>query len=743
MNKYLLTILSIFVINFNLFSQNQNVAINNTGALPDASAMLDVSSSAKGLLIPRMTTVERNSISNPATGLVVYDKTLNEFYYHNGTAWTGFSGGAGGGTLDDAYDFGGSGAGRIITIDNGQVEFQTGVNNVKIGYTGTSSAIMDIVSTEKGILIPRMSSAQRNVISSPAAGLLVYDSDLNQFWYFNGTQWAALVGGGSGATITAFDWNDTTNDLTITEDGTPWTVNIDNEADDLSDNVINDLSDVDATPTGTGQVLKWDGSKWYAGTDEAGAGGTQITAFQWTDATDLLRITEGGIDWDVTIDNEADDLSDNVINDLSDVDATPSVDDFLKWNGTEWVAGTASAASCLTLEEAYNCGGAGAGRTITANSGAVEVNITSASGGNKGLQASAGVPNSFAISAEHSSIGVAFGAGSTNASNTYSTLQATTNSTSNSVSAILGNTTGGAWGVTGQVEATGTASAGVHGNNLRTTGGHGVYGMGVNGLVGETNRADGYGVYGINNASQGTGDGPGVYGIGSVGVYGQTNNGASFGIYGENLSSGTTDNNVGAAGWGWVGVFGQTSGGGFGVYSDGELGSSGTKSFVIDHPLDPANKTLKHYCAESPEVLNIYRGNIILDENGEAKVVLPDYFSKINTNFSYYLTPIGAAAPNLHVKQEVEGNAFVVSGGKANLKVSWVIYAERNDKYIKKYPKSKQVEIEKRQKGKYWRPELYNKSSDFKMINLSNHKRKEIKGKLNKSLKQPKQNILK
>jgi len=66
----------------------QNVAINSTGNPPDGSAMLDVSSSNSGILIPRMNQSQRNSISSPATGLLVYqtDNTPG-FYYYNGSTW--------------------------------------------------------------------------------------------------------------------------------------------------------------------------------------------------------------------------------------------------------------------------------------------------------------------------------------------------------------------------------------------------------------------------------------------------------------------------------------------------------------------------------------------------------------------------------------------------------------------------------------------------------------------------------
>lgn len=64
------------------FSQNNNVGINSTGSLPDPSAALDIVAFDKGLLIPRMTTVQRNSIPNPANGLMVYDTDSLCFFYY-------------------------------------------------------------------------------------------------------------------------------------------------------------------------------------------------------------------------------------------------------------------------------------------------------------------------------------------------------------------------------------------------------------------------------------------------------------------------------------------------------------------------------------------------------------------------------------------------------------------------------------------------------------------------------------
>ncbi len=65
----------------------QNIGINATGAAPAATAMLDISSTTSGLLVPRMTTAQRTAITSPALGLLVYDTTLGGFWYYDGTTW--------------------------------------------------------------------------------------------------------------------------------------------------------------------------------------------------------------------------------------------------------------------------------------------------------------------------------------------------------------------------------------------------------------------------------------------------------------------------------------------------------------------------------------------------------------------------------------------------------------------------------------------------------------------------------
>lgn len=65
----------------------QGVAINTTGTVAHTSAMLDVSATDKGLLIPRVTSVQMTAIATPATGLMVFNTTSNTYYYYNGASW--------------------------------------------------------------------------------------------------------------------------------------------------------------------------------------------------------------------------------------------------------------------------------------------------------------------------------------------------------------------------------------------------------------------------------------------------------------------------------------------------------------------------------------------------------------------------------------------------------------------------------------------------------------------------------
>ena len=83
MKKFLFLLISALALT-NAYSQN--VAINATGSLPDNSAMLDVSSTTKGFLPPRMTFAQRNIINLPANGIIIYQTDdVTGLYCNKGT----------------------------------------------------------------------------------------------------------------------------------------------------------------------------------------------------------------------------------------------------------------------------------------------------------------------------------------------------------------------------------------------------------------------------------------------------------------------------------------------------------------------------------------------------------------------------------------------------------------------------------------------------------------------------------
>ncbi len=158
------------IFNFSLFtfhSFSQGVAINATGSVnANASAMLDIASTTKGVLIPRMSDVNRNAIPSPATGLLIYNTTTNKLNYYKNTGWYELSR-----TFQSSVTgTNNSGGGMAIN---------------ETGAPANNSAILDVNSTKRGLLIPRTTES----FLTPIAGLIYYDNSLNSLRYYNGTSW--------------------------------------------------------------------------------------------------------------------------------------------------------------------------------------------------------------------------------------------------------------------------------------------------------------------------------------------------------------------------------------------------------------------------------------------------------------------------------------------------------------------------------------------------------------------------
>jgi hypothetical protein len=108
--------------------------------------------------------------------------------------------------------------------------------------------------------------------------------------------------------------------------------------------------------------------------------------------------------------------------------------------------------------------------------------------------------------------------------------------------------------------------------------------------------------------------------------------------------------------------------------------TANAKNFQIDHPLDPANKVLNYTSIESPDMMNIYNGNITTNANGVATVKMPDYFEALNKDFRYQLTVIGTFAQAI-VAEKMSGNTFKIRTDKPNVEVSWQVTGIRHDKF--------------------------------------------------------------
>jgi hypothetical protein len=150
-----------------------------------ASAILDITSTTKGFLMPRMTTTQRNAITSPATGLEVYNTTDNVPQWYNGTAWTNF-------LTNNVYTADGTiGGDRTITMDGGNFHITAG--SVGIGTTSVDGcAILELDSTTKGLLLSRMTTTQRNAISNPVAGLLIYNTTTNKVNLYDGSNFVEI-----------------------------------------------------------------------------------------------------------------------------------------------------------------------------------------------------------------------------------------------------------------------------------------------------------------------------------------------------------------------------------------------------------------------------------------------------------------------------------------------------------------------------------------------------------------------
>jgi hypothetical protein len=252
---------------------------------------------------------------------------------------------------------------------------------------------------------------------------------------------------------------------------------------------------------------------------------------------------------------------------------------------------------------------------------------------------------------------------------------------------------------------------------------------GVDG-VSETNQ--GVGVFGLSEGTAGAGV-LGKSDNGGFAVLGQSVGNSGQGVWGENF--GTSGNGVvGIAHSAGDGMFAfndstgdalfalnQTSGA-FAAFFNGNVDVDGNLSkaagsFKIDHPLDPANKYLYHSFVESPDMMNVYNGNVTTDGAGRAVVEMPDWFEALNRDFRYQLTVIGQFAQAM-VASEIANHTFTIQTDKPNVKVSWQVTGIRQDAWANAHRIPVELEKPDKERGFYLHPELFGAAEEKSIVAL-------------------------
>jgi hypothetical protein len=269
--------------------------------------------------------------------------------------------------------------------------------------------------------------------------------------------------------------------------------------------------------------------------------------------------------------------------------------------------------------------------------------------------------------------------------------------------------------IVGENNSTGAVQAnGVVGITHSTTNA-GVFGRsndGGIGVMGQTLFDSGQGVWG-----ESFGAGFSVNGFAPDGVVGITHSSVGNGVEAQNdsggnalLASATSGNAVLALSTSGTAVFASTNTGTAGEFF-GDVDIEGTLSksagsFKIDHPLDPANKYLYHSFVESPDMMNIYNGNVTTDAQGDAVVNLPDWFEALNRDFRYQLTVIGQFAQAI-VANKVSDHHFTIKTDKPNVEVSWQVTGIRHDAFAEAHRIPVEQAKPDKERGYYLHPELF------------------------------------
>lgn len=213
-------------------------------------------------------------------------------------------------------------------------------------------------------------------------------------------------------------------------------------------------------------------------------------------------------------------------------------------------------------------------------------------------------------------------------------------------------------------------------------------------------------------------DGIGVQAIG--GQYGVDAGGDTAGVRGSSASVGVRGQSTTGVGVEGAGPIGVRSQGTLDVVGNalisGNLTVMGTVtkgggSFKIDHPLDPESKFLYHSFVESPDMMNIYNGNVVTDAGGYATVELPEWFEALNRDFRYQLTVIDDENSDsfvlAKVVDRVRDNRFTIRTSEPRVEVSWQVTGIRQDAWANANRIPVEAPKAGAERGRYLYPEAW------------------------------------
>lgn len=645
-------------------SKAQNVAVNTNGAAAHSSAMLDVSSTTKGMLIPRMTSSNRTAIASPAEGLIVYDTNTKSFWYYSNSIWNEIPKSAQGSSFTLPYSGSASSPGKVFSITNtnagaGSVAIY-GINgNTGSGVTpGVSMGLWGDNSSGIGVVGTSINGVGTYGLSFQNHGVSGYSTNISFAGVFGSHANAGpgvLGEAGSGGTGLY-------GRVTGTSGKAGFFENTNAANPDTVFKVLNNGTGISGYFTNpnvnsTGSLVTGDhygkGGGIYMKLWNAQNNSPGLYMYQYGNGDGLyvgsnkskvarFYANGGNADTAVTVSNDGTGVGLQV--NLNSVFNTKNAMNVLT-KGTGQSASfeiNNSTNSAVGVNITTNGTGRGLQSTISNNAND-KAAVYASSSGAKAVEAIAHdngvIGQSTTLTA---GVGV-FGQSALN-DNLGIGIKGISYSASTSIGAVMGINNNGGNGVYGTAD--GSNAAGVYGNSTTGSGvygysesGHGIYGVsytgaaiygytynGGNGVNGFSNGNNAVGVSGLGHVTSGKGagvsgscDGPGNgveghAGTNGYGVYGEAYFDGLVGVYGESLNGhgvqGVNGSSTKAAILGvnssGDGVAGTSNGTGYGVF-----GTAGTTGAGIYGRSNPINATGRAALFEVQSSQNTYDAVVV------------------------------------------------------------------------------------------------------------------------------------